>query len=255
MLHTRLGYYQWQQGKLDEAIAAFRDALKLNPEYPEAHCGLGIALSDSGRLAEALTALKRGHELGMEQPGWRQLSAQWVQQCERLLALEQKLPAMLQGAPPKDAAEQLTVADLCQQPYKRLYAAAARFYADAFAADPKLADNLRASVRYNAACAAALAGCGQGKDDPPPDDQARARLRQQALDWLHADLARWAKQRENAQPETRAAVEKTLRHWQTDPDLAGVRDPEAVAKLPDAERQAWQKLWADVNALLDKLAD
>jgi hypothetical protein len=29
-----------------------------------------------------------------------------------------------------------------------------------------------------------------------------------------------------------------------------VRAQEAVAKLPDAERQAWQKLWAEVDRLL-----
>jgi hypothetical protein len=37
-----------------------------------------------------------------------------------------------------------------------------------------------------------------------------------------------------------------LRHWQQVPALANVRDKEALAKLPDAERAAWQKLWADV---------
>jgi hypothetical protein len=34
------------------------------------------------------------------------------------------------------------------------------------------------------------------------------------------------------------------------PDLAGVRDADAHAKLPEAERKAWQALWADVD---DKL--
>jgi hypothetical protein len=28
-----------------------------------------------------------------------------------------------------------------------------------------------------------------------------------------------------------------------------VREPAALAKLPEAERQAWQGLWADVAAL------
>jgi hypothetical protein len=31
-----------------------------------------------------------------------------------------------------------------------------------------------------------------------------------------------------------------------DPDFAGVRGDKALAKLPEAERQAWQKAWADV---------
>jgi hypothetical protein len=37
-----------------------------------------------------------------------------------------------------------------------------------------------------------------------------------------------------------------LQHWQQDPDFGGVRGPEALARLPEAERQAWQKLWGDV---------
>jgi hypothetical protein len=32
--------------------------------------------------------------------------------------------------------------------------------------------------------------------------------------------------------------------------LAGVRGTKALAKLPDAERPAWQKLWADVQKTL-----
>jgi hypothetical protein len=39
-------------------------------------------------------------------------------------------------------------------------------------------------------------------------------------------------------------VQKTLHHWQQDSDLAGVRDPAALAKMPEAERAEWQKLWA-----------
>jgi DNA-binding helix-hairpin-helix protein with protein kinase domain len=31
-----------------------------------------------------------------------------------------------------------------------------------------------------------------------------------------------------------------------------VRGPDALAKLPEAERQPWEKLWADVEAMLVK---
>jgi hypothetical protein len=40
-----------------------------------------------------------------------------------------------------------------------------------------------------------------------------------------------------------------LTHWQQDPDLAGIRDKDALAKLPEGERADWLKLWADVEAL------
>ena len=43
-----------------------------------------------------------------------------------------------------------------------------------------------------------------------------------------------------------------MRHWQEDPDFAGVRDTAAVAKLPEAERAAWQTLWADVAELIKR---
>jgi len=40
-------------------------------------------------------------------------------------------------------------------------------------------------------------------------------------------------------------MQQTLRHWQQDPDFAGVRG-DALATLPDAERQSWRRFWADV---------
>ena len=46
-----------------------------------------------------------------------------------------------------------------------------------------------------------------------------------------------------------------MRHWQKDPDLAGIRDQEALAKLPPEERAAYERLWADVAALLKKVEE
>jgi hypothetical protein len=140
------------------------------------------------------------------------------------------------------------MAELAQQPFHRHYLNAVRLYRDAFARQPQLAG----AHRYNAACAAALAAAGAGADASKRDDRERARLRQQALDWLRADLALWGKQTESGTPQTRALVQKTLRHWQQDSDLAGVRDRSALASMSPGEREECQKLWADVAALLTK---
>jgi hypothetical protein len=43
-----------------------------------------------------------------------------------------------------------------------------------------------------------------------------------------------------------------LQYWQKNPDFDSVRGQEALAKLPEAERAAWQQLWADVEKLLKK---
>src|SRR5207244_644501 len=75
--------------------------------------------------------------------------------------------------------ESLDLATVCER--KRLNAAAARFSAEAFTADPKLADDLHAQHRYNAARAAAQAGAGRGEDAAKLDDAAKAKFRGQAL--------------------------------------------------------------------------
>ena len=39
---------------------------------------------------------------------------------------------------------------------------------------------------------------------------------------------------------------QNLQHWLEDPDLARVRGPQALARLPEPERRPWQTLWDDV---------
>jgi hypothetical protein len=170
----------------------------------------------------------------------------------RTVALDQKLPAILEGKEkPVNDAERLALAWLCQQPFKKRYAASARLYAEALANDARLADNLQQQYRFNAACAAALAGCGQGKDAEALGEEERPRLRRQALEWLRADdLAAYRRLLEKEADMFGPAVRNRMQGWQQAADFAGVRGPEALAKLPEAERQAWHKLWADVADLL-----
>src|SRR5262249_4260735 len=40
--------------------------------------------------------------------------------------------------------------------------------------------------------------------------------------------------------------------WQQDADQAAVHDNEWLAAMPEADRQRWRKLWADVGALFPK---
>jgi serine/threonine-protein kinase len=164
--------------------------------------------------------------------------------------LEKRLPAVLEGKDrPKDAGECLTFAQLCQMEKYELSGASARFFAEAFARDPKLAENLEADYRLTAAREAAQAGCGLGRDAAGLDEKERARLRRQALDWLWADLEAWARELDNPK-EQPGYVAASLRRWLADPALACVRGPEAWARLPQAERQAWKKMWDDIAATL-----
>jgi serine/threonine-protein kinase len=249
--HYNLGNALEVQGKLPEAVAAFREALRLRPDFPEPHIALGFVLRNLGDFSDSLASMRRGHELGRKQPGWRYPSAEWVRQAERLVELDAQLPGFLSGqTKPKDAAEQIELAQLCQR--KQLHAAAARFCADAFTAEPKRAEDLKSGSRYNAAYYAVLAGCKKGKDAAGLDDKERARLRTQARDWLRADLAAWAQLADSGKADERALVQRMMRLWKQDPDLAGVRDKDALDKLSEAERTEWRKLWGDVDDLLKK---
>jgi tetratricopeptide (TPR) repeat protein len=249
--HFNLGRALAAQGKLPEAVAEFREAQRLQPDHPEPCCKLGEVLTRLGQFQPALDAYRRGHELGQKQPGWRYPSDRWVREAERLVELDAQLPALLHGdRQPKDAAEQIELAGLCEK--KRLPAAAVRFYAGAFAASPKLADDLDRQPRYDAACCASLAGSGHGADDPKPDSRERARLRGQARAWLAADLRALTALLERKNPQITTAVGQRLRNWQQDADLSGMRHPWALWRLPADERQAWRQFWADVADLRKK---
>ena len=206
-----------------------------------------------GRFAEAKMSTQQALELLPEDDSLRPAVLRQLDNCDRLLALEAKLPAVIAGqAQPADNRERLGLGEVCK--LQRRYAAASRFYRDAFAVDPKLADDVTARHCYNAACCVVLAAAGQGIDADKLDNAERTRLREQALSWLRADLALWERRLEGGKPEDRALIRTTLQHWQGDPDLAPVRDGEALKKLPREEAEAWRTLWADVAQSLHKAA-
>src|SRR5262249_15499265 len=154
-------------------IAEYREAIRLKNDHAEAHCNLGHALAEQGRFAESLAALRRGHELGTKRPGWPYPSAGWVRQAPEEAALERKVPASLEREiQPRHNTDRWVLAGVCRA--RKLHAAAARLYAAAFTADSNLAGDLNAGYRYNAARAAALAGCGRGNDVDPLDEAERA---------------------------------------------------------------------------------
>jgi serine/threonine protein kinase/Tfp pilus assembly protein PilF len=245
-----LGNALHAKNDLDGAIREYRAALAADPRHAEAHCNLGHALVSQGHLAEGFTSLMTGHELGSQRADWKYPSASWITKAERLVQLDAKLSQILQReSQPADAQERLQLADLCLKSAKQLHVAASRFYSEAFAAEPTLADNLTAGHRYRAACAAVQAGCGQGKDTGSLDAQERGRWRKQALAWLQADLALWRQQLDQTSNNSGPAVLKQMQKWRDDAALACVRGPDALAKLPEAERRDWQMLWQDVASL------
>jgi tetratricopeptide (TPR) repeat protein len=119
---------------------------------------------------------------------------------------------------------------------------------DSSLAHNALGGTLRANSRlYAAARAAVRASAGQGSLETRLGEQERVGLRRQALDWLRDCL----ELKTDLLKEGKAmSWGWMLADWQTDPALAGVWDRAALTKLPDAEREQWQRLWADVAALI-----
>jgi tetratricopeptide (TPR) repeat protein len=234
------------QGKWDEAADACRKALDIDPRRAQTHGALGDCLLRLGRFAEARDSLLRCLDLLESAHPLRRGVSQQLQECDRLLALEVKLPAVLAGQQkPADAAEAVGLAEVCR--LTRRPADAARLLADVLADHPDWARDPRAALRYNAACAAVLAASGQGQD-ALAEGPARAKLRGQALAWLRADLDAWAKLAADGNAAERKGVQAAMRHWQGNTDLVAVRHP-LLLLLPTEERRDWLKLWDDVEAL------
>jgi tetratricopeptide (TPR) repeat protein len=250
--HYNLGNALYDQGDVKGALACSKRALELDPTLAWAHGALGRALLVQGAFREARTATQKALQLLPPGDPLRPLATRQLQDCRRLLDLDARLSAIDKGdAHPKDTVEQLALAYLCEH-YKKRYTTAVRFYRNAFSTQPKLPPKEQAVHRYNAACAAALAAAGRGTDADNLDAKQRSRLRQQALAWLKDALKILDKLVED--PERRNEVRQTLQHWQKDADFDSVRGKEVLAKLPEAERAAWQQLWADVEKLLKKAA-
>jgi serine/threonine-protein kinase len=243
--HFNLGNTLLGQGKLDEAIPCLHKAVELRPRSVSAHGALGLALLQQGQFTQAEASTRRA--LALLPPGHPLLPrvSRQLSECQRLQGLDGKLRDVQAGkAKPASVAEQFQFAQLCLT--TRRFGWGARLYAEAFGAEAKLADNLQAMHHYNAARCAVQASYARGKDGDQPDDSERTRLRRQALDWLRASLVAWTRHLGSGAAGDRALLARTLRHWRDDADLSGVRDREALANLPEAERTEWQKLWSDV---------
>ncbi|MFO0888265.1 MAG: serine/threonine-protein kinase [Isosphaeraceae bacterium] len=227
--------------RLREAIAWQRKALGANPRHPTSRQFLR---SHYINLLEAAQGL---HDATLADEARRGLAELHESDPEKK-AHDARLDAVLSGDAPQDNPERLALVQWAYEAQR--HALAVRLCAEALAADPSLAADRQTQLAYSAACAAALAAAGEGKDDPAPDGAARAALRHKALNWLKSELNAW--EPFLTASKERAFVLQVLRHWQQDPDLASVRDPDALSRLTEAERAAWQSLWAEVDRLIER---
>jgi serine/threonine-protein kinase len=250
--YLNLGSALLDERQPQAAIEHFRKAIEFDPNEGQAHAALGDALIGKGDYTAARIELDRALELLRQGHPARVEVTRQLQDCYRYLKLSARLDRILAGEDkPKSAQETLDVAILCQ--HHRKHVLAVRFFADAFSANRTFENDLKAQHRYNAARSALQAAAGRSEDAENLEAIERSRLRKQALDWLRGELRLHTQQLASSAAADRAQSIRALTYWQQDPDLAGIRDKAALAKLSMEERAAWENFWADVAAQLRKL--
>ena len=271
------GLAEYRQGRPRQAVPLLEESAALLPNRAGPRLVLAMAQFQSGSNAEARKTLAAG----VVAYNWMESQADhptaWAshvlrREAEALILPD--LPAFLRGEyEPKDNDDRLALVGNCQSQGR--YRAAARLYAEAFTADPALADNLATECRYRstreepyservesintearylAARCAVLAGCGLGKDGARLSRPEQARWRKQARAWLRADLALWVKTLENGSEQDLALAKRMLTRWQVEPDLAGIRELKALDETSADEHNECSALWDEVGAVLGRIA-
>jgi serine/threonine-protein kinase len=243
------GLAEYRQGRWAGAISIMQGEAS-RALWPAPHLVLAMAQHEQGQKSEARKTLA----LAIATYDWSPAPADsrdtWIRHILRREAEElivPNLPAFLAGEyQPQDNDERLALLGVCQ--FERRHSAAARLYADAFAASPRLADD--SGHRHHAARAAAQAGCGRGTDAASVEPAERSRWLRQAREWLQADLSAWVRRLDSDPAAARGDVRKTLTDWRDDPELACVRDRSELKKLPADERKEYLALWDRVDAVL-----
>ena len=261
--HFGLGVALCELGRHEEAIAEFTWVFRefelkrkrvteefdgdLLRKYTQTRFCHAESLVSLGRFAEADAALQTALALPTRIPDDLGRRRHQQELCRALIPLESRVPALLAGTElPDPDARMLGLAEWCCK-YRCQSVTSVRLYEAVFKTQPSLEADLNAGHRFHAACAAATAASGSDSEGAKLDDQAKAGLRMKALHWLSADRDAWIRRRKDAKPGELPA--ETVTPWLARKELASVRDQAALAQLPEAERENWRKLWADVKVL------
>ncbi|MFO1050628.1 MAG: tetratricopeptide repeat protein [Planctomycetota bacterium] len=235
-----LGANHGRLGQLDEAEAAFRRAIALDPNFPEAHVDLSLALERTGRPKEALAEIEIAERLSAADD-----SPVAAMRTRRLAVSRKRVEVMLDyesilsGKRTAEDPSAWSIAVKSALTAGRLREIVA--FTEATLRDhPELARS-EAFGLYDPACAAALAA---GSTAEPMDDAERRRLRGLARSWIGEVFERaLAHDGGRASPARR----RWMQHLATDVDFASVRG-DALAKLPEEEAKDWREFWARVDA-------
>jgi tetratricopeptide (TPR) repeat protein len=247
------GLMRYRQGRFDQAISLMQGGAS-RIMNPAPRLILAMSQHRSGLVEEARKTLAEAilaHDWRPARVNDQDDSIRHILRREAEAMILPDLPQFLDGTyQPRANDERLALLGVCQ--FTNRTGLLARLYAEAFTTDARLAEDLRAGHRYNAARAAVQAGCGRGVDAAGFSELERERWREQARQWLRADLSAWCKALGDERTTPPDLVRSTLTTWWSDPDLSGLRKQAELNKLSADERQVCLSLWKEVGDIRDR---
>ena len=240
--HYNLGEALRSQGKLDEAVGHLREAIATNPKLTDAYISLAAALQSKQRPDEAVDVLKEAIRLKPSSAvAHNNLAIALGSQGDMDDAIAQLREAVKIDS--KYAIGQINLGEALWAK-GRLEEAIEHIQQGAEIDPPDVdAEVFLCLHLYAAACNAVGETLGEQVGRPWLDETHRAKLRLRALDWLRASLNLAIKQVDTGRGQTSSLI-----MWENEPDLAAVRDPAGLAKLPAIEREQWRRFWLVVAA-------
>jgi tetratricopeptide (TPR) repeat protein len=104
LAHDDLGLALVKAGKLEEAISHFQEAIRIKPDSAQAHDDLGMALTKAGRLEEALAHFRQAREGKPDDAGLDARTAMVLVKLDRIPEAEELLERAIRvGADTFDA--------------------------------------------------------------------------------------------------------------------------------------------------------
>src|SRR5262249_26758418 len=199
------------------------------------------ALKNVGRLADAAEALRKLHRKVTDTPHAMPVAA-LLEQADRLEEVAREVA--------RAGDDEISARGAVNEVWLRAWACyligrdgrAVRLAERALADDPKRQHTPGGDDHdlFHVYAAARAAG----------DAEAGGRGRGLALTWLRAELARRSAEARSDDVSRRLAARRAVRIWQQRRELAAVRDPAPLARLPAAERDAWDVFWKEVSELV-----
>jgi hypothetical protein len=83
-IHNTYGVVLSESGRVEEALGHYRESIRINPDYPEAHVNLAVDLAQLGRGDEAIGHLREGIRLDPDFPDAHRRLARLLEERGRL---------------------------------------------------------------------------------------------------------------------------------------------------------------------------